>query len=94
MSERRGCATLRFHRRTHRYKSIRDDQVPLRKRIKEIAEARVRYGYRRIHVLLRREGWAVNVKRVHRLYRMEGLMRPVRGWVWAAVLRHFCELLS
>jgi putative transposase len=73
VSERRGCKALRFHRRTHRYKSIRDDQVPLRKRIKEIAETRVRYGYRRIHVLLRREGWAVNVKRVHRLYRLEGL---------------------
>jgi transposase InsO family protein len=43
-------------RRTHRYKSIRDDPVPLLKRIKEIAETRVRYGYRRIHILLRREG--------------------------------------
>jgi len=79
VSERRGCKTLRFHRRTHRYKLIRDDQVPLRKRIKEIAETRVRYGYRRIHVLLRWEGWAVNAKRVHRLYRMEGLnLRPKR----------------
>lgn len=45
----------------------------LRKRIEEIAETRVRYGYRRIHVLLRREGWPANVKRVHRLYRLEGL---------------------
>src|SRR5579872_957231 len=43
------------------------------KRIKEIAETRVRYGYRRIHVLLRREGWPVNVKRVCRLYREQGL---------------------
>ena len=42
-------------------------------RIKEIAEARVRYGYRRIHVLLRREGWMVNHKRVCRLYRGQGL---------------------
>ena len=61
MSERRSCAVLRFDRRTHRYKSIRADQAPLRNQIKEIA------------VLLRREGWPVNVKRVHRLYRMEGL---------------------
>src|SRR4029077_7065333 len=45
----------------------------LMKRIKEIAETRVRYGYRRIHVLLRREGWAVNAKRVCRLYREMGL---------------------
>lgn len=73
MSERRGCAALRFDRRTHRYKSVRPDQAPLRQRIREIAETRVRYGYRRIHVLLRREGWPINVKRVHRLYRMDGL---------------------
>lgn len=73
MSERRSCAVLRFDRKTHRYRSIRSDQAPLRNRIKEIAATRVRYGYRRIHVLLRREGWPVNVKRVHRLYRLEGL---------------------
>jgi putative transposase len=42
-------------------------------RIKEIAATRVRYGYRRIHVLLRREGWPVNPKRVYRLYREIGL---------------------
>ena len=42
-------------------------------RIKEIAETRVRYGYRRIHVLLRREGWLVNPKRVYRIYRELGL---------------------
>jgi transposase InsO family protein len=45
----------------------------LTERIKEIATTRVRYGYRRIHVLLRREGWRVNAKRVHRLYREMGL---------------------
>jgi putative transposase len=45
----------------------------LRERIKDIAATRVRYGYRRIHVLLRREGWQVNHKRVRRLYREEGL---------------------
>lgn len=59
--------------KTHCYRSIRSDQAPLRSRIKEIAATRVRYGYRPIHVLLRREGWPVNVKRVHRLYRLEGL---------------------
>lgn len=42
-------------------------------RIRDIAAARVRYGYRRVHVLLRREGWRVNHKRVYRLYRLEGL---------------------
>lgn len=54
----------------------------MRKRIREIAETRVRYGYRRIHILLRREGWQVNVKRVYRLYAEEGLQlrnkRPKR----------------
>ena len=48
-------------------------------RIKDIAQARVSYGYRRIHVLLQREGWKVNHKRVYRLYGLEGLtMRPKR----------------
>ena len=42
-------------------------------RIREIAQARVSYGHRRVHVLLRREGWKVNLKRVYRLYRDEGL---------------------
>lgn len=42
-------------------------------RIRELAAARVRYGYRRLHVLLQREGWKVNAKRVFRLYRLEGL---------------------
>src|SRR4051812_14229347 len=48
-------------------------RAPLKKRIKEIAETRVRYGYRRIEVLLRREGWQVNHKRVRRLYSEMGL---------------------
>ena len=78
VSERRGCAALRFDRSTHRYQSIRDEQAALRKRMKEIASVRVRYGYRRIHVLLRREGWAVNHKRVQRLYREEGLNLRVK----------------
>ena len=57
----------------YRYKSRRGEQAELKKRIKEIAETRVRYGYRRIHVLLSREGWRVNVKRVYRHYRELGL---------------------
>ena len=62
------------------------EQAPLRKRIREIAETRMRYGYRRIHILLRREGWAVNVKRVRRLYKLEGLqmrLKPPRRLVMA-----------
>jgi putative transposase len=64
---------LRTNTSTYHYKSRRGDQAPLRKRIREIAETRARYGYRRIHVLLRREGWAVNPKRIYRLYRELGL---------------------
>jgi putative transposase len=43
-------------------------------RIQDIAQSRVSYGYRRIHVMLLREGWKVNHKRVYRLYKIEGLM--------------------
>ncbi len=59
---------LKAPRSTQQYKSTRDEQADLKQRIKEIAETRVRYGYRRIHVLLRREGWTINAKRVYRLY--------------------------
>jgi len=54
------------------------DQSVLRSRIREIAHARPRFGYLRIHVMLRREGWTVNKKRVHRLYRLEGLQVRMR----------------
>jgi putative transposase len=64
---------LGARRSSYHYKPRRDDQAVLKTKIKEIAETRVRYGYRRIHVLLRREGWSVNPKRVYRLYREQGL---------------------
>jgi putative transposase len=52
---------------------MRDEQAFLRMKIRDIASARVRYGYRRIHVLLKREGGNINHKRVYRLYKEEGL---------------------
>jgi putative transposase len=73
VSIRRACRAVPVDRSTYHYRSKRAGQAPLAKRIREIAETRVRYGYRRIHVLLRREGWPVNVKRVCRLYREQGL---------------------
>ena len=73
MSIRRACSLLSTGRSSYHYKSRRASQAFLKKRIREIAETRVRYGYRRIHVLLRREGWAVNAKRIYRLYCEEGL---------------------
>jgi len=69
VSARRACATLRVDRSLYVYKSKRGGQADLKQRIKEICETRVRYGYRRVHVLLRRDGWAVNPKRIHRLYK-------------------------
>lgn len=54
------------------------DQTALRTRIRELAHARPRFGYNRIWVLLRREGWWVNKKRVRRLYRLEGLQVRTR----------------
>jgi putative transposase len=53
--------------------------VELRMRIKELAESRVRYGYRRLHVLLQREGWQINHKRTNRLYSEEGLSIRTRS---------------
>jgi putative transposase len=73
VSVRRACAVLGAVRSTYQYQSRRPPQAVLKKRILEIAQTRVRYGYRRIHVLLGREDWQVNVKRVYRLYAEEGL---------------------
>ena len=86
VSIRRACRALPVERSTYHYRSRRTGQAQLTERIKEIAATRVRYGYRRIHVLLRREGWRVNVKRVRRLYNLEGLqmrLKPPRRRVMA-----------
>ena len=64
VSIRRACRALPVDRSTYHYRSRRAGQAVLTERIKAIAATRVRYGYRRIQVLLRREGWAVNTKRV------------------------------
>jgi putative transposase len=58
ISIRRACGALNFERSTYDYTSRRADQAGLERRIREICETRVRYGYRRVHVLLEREGWA------------------------------------
>lgn len=73
VSSRRACRTIPVQRSTYTYKARRNDQLPLRMRLRELAEARRRYGYRRLTVLLQREGWAVNHKRVYELYRRENL---------------------
>jgi len=73
VSIRRACRVLAFDTSTYHYKSRRPGQAPLEKRIREICETRVRYGYRRVHVLLRREGWMINMKKTRRIYKELGL---------------------
>ena len=73
VSIRRACAVLVVCKGTYHYKLRRSGQADLKKRIKEIAETRMRYGYRRVHVILQREGWMINVKRTYRLYSELGL---------------------
>jgi len=76
VSTRAACRATGVARSTISYRSQRPPQAPLRQRLRELAAARVSYGYKRLTTLLRREGWRVNHKRVYRLYVEEGL--PLR----------------
>jgi putative transposase len=73
VSERRACAVVLLSRSVLCYVEHRRDDRAVRQRIREIAETRVRYGFPRIQILLRREGWRDNHKRTYRIYREEGL---------------------
>ena len=73
MSERRACRVLDADRKSVRYRSRRSDDGALRERLRELANQRRRFGYRRLHILLRREGVMINRKKTQRLYREEGL---------------------
>lgn len=80
MSERRACRAIATDRKTIRYRSRRPSDVALRARMRELGAERRRFGYRRLHVLLRQEGLVMNRKRTQRLYREEGLsVRRRRG---------------
>ena len=72
-SQRTALRIVKMSASTYLYVSTRKDESVLKSRIKEITDTRVHYGYRRVHVMLRREGHMDNVKRVYRLYREEGL---------------------
>ncbi len=74
----RACRLAQFSRAAWYRRSRARDQSALRLRIRELAHARPRFGYLRIWVLLRREGWGVNRKRVRRLYRLDGLQVRMR----------------
>jgi putative transposase len=79
MSERRACRVVALDRSSVRYRRRRPNDDPLRERLKALAKERRRFGYRRLWVLLRREGHAVNCKRVYRLDKEERLMVRRRG---------------
>ena len=73
LSERRACLIVGADRKMIRYRSRRPDEAELRGRLREIANERRRFGYRRLFILLRREGEPSGINRIYRLYREEGL---------------------
>src|SRR3546814_1404715 len=73
MSERRACRVIDADRKSMRYRSKRGDDAELRVKLRELAQQRRRFGYRRLHILLRRDGVTINRKKTQRLYREEGL---------------------
>lgn len=79
VSQRRACSTLDVDRSTVRYKSRRIDDADLREAIKRVSRERRRFGYRRIHVMVEREGHTVNHKKLRRIYTEEKLQVRRRG---------------
>jgi putative transposase len=73
VSVRRACGALQLAESSHRYRPRLREAVELRQRLLELAAKRPRFGYRRLHTLLAREGRQVNHKRIYRLYLQEGL---------------------
>jgi putative transposase len=79
VSERRACSALGADRTSVRYRSSRPDDAAVRVRLRELAAVRRRFGYRRLHILLRREGIVMNHKKLRRLYHEERLQVRRRG---------------
>ncbi len=78
-SQRRACGLVGIEPKTFRYASRRPDDTEIRQRLRALAAERRRFGYRRLHILLAREGIALNHKRLFRLYRQEKLGVRKRG---------------
>jgi len=78
-SQRRACALVGMAPRVFRYQSSRPDDASLRQRLKELSSERRRFGYRRLHLLLKREGVEVNWKKLYRIYKEERLTVRKRG---------------
>jgi putative transposase len=74
LSERRACSIVNADRKMIRYQSRRPPETQLRRRLRELANERRRFGYRRLFILLRREGERSGINRIYRLYREEGLV--------------------
>ena len=88
VSERRACRALAVHRAIVRYRSVKPDDAPVRRRLHELSRDRPSFGVKRLHVLLRRDGLCINHKKVRRLYREEGLqLKPRRRRRRAATVR-------
>jgi len=79
VSQRRACSALNIDRSTVRYQSRRDDDAELRATIRRVSKERRRFGYRRIHVMVEREGHKVNHKKLRRIYAEEKLQVRRRG---------------
>jgi putative transposase len=81
VSTRRACRVVQTTRSSVFYTSRKDPLLALRQRMRELAQTRVRFGHRRLRVLLLREGWEVGTERFYRVYREEGLaLRRKRPW--------------
>src|SRR4029453_7818239 len=78
-SQRRACGLVRLEPKTYRYASLRPDDIGLRQRLRALAAERRRFGYRRLHILLKREGILLNRKKLYRLYKEERLTVRKRG---------------
>lgn len=79
VSQRRACSVLGVDRSSVRYRSVGPDDAELRRTMRKVAAERRRFGYRRVHVMLARQGWQVNQKKLRRLYREEKLQVRKRG---------------
>jgi putative transposase len=73
LSQRRSCRLIKFYRSSFKYVSTKANDEDLRLKMIELAKSRKRFGYRRIHILLKREGFDVNHKKVYRIYKEENL---------------------
>ena len=94
VSERRACTVLNIDRSTVRYRSRRGDDADLRKAIRRISSDRRRFGYRRIHVMLRREGFEVYIKKVRRMTRELSKIATSRGLPETIVSDNGTEMTS